>query len=89
MFLHYFQIITNFFNVCQSFSWHTSLSYDDTMKIKAWESLVKGIFSSDFALWANVELDILLPSLTYLLPHFLTDLLQKKLKISFNLILEL
>ena len=59
------------------------------MKIKAWKSPFKGIFSSAFALWANAEVYILLPSLTYLLPHFLTDLLTnllwKKLEIYVNI----
>ena len=45
------------------------------MKMKAWKKLFKGIFSSAFALLANAEPYILLPSLTYLLPHILTDLL--------------
>ena len=47
------------------------------MKIKAWKCPVKGISSPAFALWANAEVYILLPSLTYLLPQFLTDLLTK------------
>ena len=50
------------------------------MKIKAWGSLFKGIFSSAFALLANAEPCILLPSLTYLLPHILTDLLTDLLR---------
>ena len=83
MFLHYFKIITNFLYVCQSFSWLTSLFYFDTMKMKAWKKPFKGIFSSAFAHLANAEPYILLPSLTYLLPHILTnlltDLLQKKI----------
>ena len=59
------------------------------MKMRTWKKMFKGIFSSAFAHLANAEFYIFLPSLTYLLPHIvtdlLTDLLWKKLKISVNI----
>ena len=59
------------------------------MKMRTWKKMFKGIFSSAFAHFANAEFYIFLPSLTYLLPHIvtdlLTDLLWKKLKISVNI----
>ena len=70
----------NFLYVCQSFSWLPSLFQDNTVKTKAWKSPFKGIFSSALTPWPNAELYILLPALTYLIPHFLTDLLQKKVE---------
>ena len=51
------------------------------MKMKAWKSPFKGIFSSAFALWANAGVFILLPSLTYFLNYS-----GKKLKISVNIV---
>ena len=50
------------------------------MNIKAWKSLFERILSSAFALWTNADLYILLPALTYILPHFLTDLLTHSLQ---------
>ena len=63
MFVHLFQIVLNFLNVCQSVSRLPSLLKLDKCRditSSGWDTFL--IFSSTFSLWGNAELYILVPS---------------------------